>query len=354
MEYSTKKGIVTDVRNFPKRQELKVLVGSEIVKSINYPELTGPSQLGDKVVLNTTAVDLNLGTGGWHYVLSIGGRQLNLHGQGHIMKLRYTPIQGRVLSVEEETSPHHAIMAKAQNLGGLIVAVGSLHSMLGPLALMLHWKLKPLKLVYLMSDGAALPLGFSKIVGELKKRKLLDCTITFGHAFGGDLEAVNIYSALLAAKHVAGADLAIVLMGPGVVGTNTTWGTTAIEQGVFLNAVTQLGGIPVAIPRLSQADQRKRHQGLSHHTKTVLNHVVVQPVYLPVPEKLRALPEAVAVLQELDHYIRWEKTEKGFQLLNEESLPLTTMGRGLKDDPLFFHGLIATALTMVALSKGEF
>src|SRR5699024_8417480 len=121
-----------------------------------------------------------------------------------------------------------------------------------PLALILQHKLENLRLVYLMSDGAALPLGFSKIVGELKKRKLLESTITFGHAFGGDFEAVNIYSALLAAKHVAKADLAIVLMGPGVVGTNTTWGTTALEQGIYLNAVRQLKGTPVAIPRLSE------------------------------------------------------------------------------------------------------
>lgn len=353
MECALSSGVVVKVYNYSKRQELEVLVGSEVGKAINYPELTGLCQLGDQVLLNTTAIDLSLGTGGWHYVLAIHDQKRQLQGEGHIMKLRYTPLQGRVLSVEEEASPHHETMVAAKNIDGLIVAVGSLHSMLAPIVFVLRSICKPLRLAYLMSDGAALPLGFSNVVEELKKRNLLESTITFGHAFGGDLEAVNVYSALLAAKHVVKADMAIILMGPGVVGTNTTYGTTALEQGVFLNAVTQLGGIPVAVPRLSEADSRERHLGLSHHTETVLNRLVNQSVHLPLPEKLRTIPKALDEINKLNHFIRWEKTEEGLNLLKEETLPLTTMGRGLDEDPLFFHGLVATALTMVALSKGE-
>lgn len=350
MECSTQRGVVTKVRNFPQRQELEVLVGQEIVKALNYPELTGPCQLHDQVFLNTTAQELKLGTGGWHYVFATLGREHTLGNQGgHIMKLRYTPLQGRVLSVEEELSPYHTTMGQAQDLKGLVVGVGSLHSMLAPLAWVLHSKLRPLRLVYLMSDGAALPIAFSKVVTELKRRKLLTTTITFGHAFGGDLEAVNIYSALLAAKHVAEADLAVVLMGPGVVGTNTTWGTTALEQGVFLNAVLQLGGIPVAIPRLSEADQRSRHFGLSHHTKTVLKSIVSSPVWLPLPQRLQNFSQTMGELTQLKHRIRWEATDEDFAILGQSGLPLTTMGRGLEEDPLFFHGVVATALAMVAL-----
>lgn len=258
------------------------------------------------------------------------------------MKLRYTPLQGRTLSVEEEDSPYHAIMKKADSLHGLPCAVGTLHSMLAPLAWSMYQYDKDKRLVYLMSDGAALPLGFSKVVDLLKTRGMIHQTITFGHAFGGDLEAVNVYSALLAAKHVAKADLAVILMGPGVVGTGTTWGTTAIEQGVFLNAVLQLGGTAVAIPRLSEGDARTRHLGMSHHTRTVLSRVVQEQVFLPLPEYFRKLATSQD-LENLGHKIAWEQTEASYAALFEADLPFSTMGRGLQDDPLFFHGVLASA-----------
>lgn len=349
MECSTQEGIVVRVLNFNGRQELEVLVGSEWAKAINYPELTGPCQLFDRVLLNTTAQQLKLGTGGSHYVIAVWGRERSFSKRGHIMKLRYTPSQGRVLSVEEEASPYHATMVKARDLGGLIVAVGSLHSMLAPLAWTLYDKLGPVRLVYLMSDGAALPIAISQVVAILKQRKLLTKTITFGHAFGGDFEAVNIYSALLAAKHVVRADLAVVLMGPGVVGTNTTWGTTALEQGMFLNAVLQLGGFPVAIPRLSEADSRERHYGLSHHTRTVLTTLVSTPILVPLPNYLKRFSQAMEEVGHLQHEIKWEDTDASFATLDQSRLPLKTMGRGPTEDPLFFHGVVAAALSMVAL-----
>lgn len=342
MELSTRWGTVNFVQNYPGRQELLVQIGQETEKAINYPKLTGSCQKGDQVLLNTTAAELKLGTGGYHYVLAIYGRERSLSKYGHIMKLRYTPVQGRVLSVEEQDSPYHQVIAQAESLHGLKVAVGSLHSMLAPLAWAFKHRCNSKRLVYLMSDGAALPLDFSKIVGLLKQRGLLDKTITFGHAFGGDLEAVNIYSALLAARHVLKADLAVVLMGPGVVGTNTTWGTTAIEQGVYLNAVSQLGGQGIAIPRLSEKDPRPRHVGLSHHTQTVLRKVIQSEVDLPLPLYFQKLPQAMEQLKGLTHRISWEDTEADFAKLSTSGLPLSTMGRGLRDDPLFFHGVLAT------------
>lgn len=342
MECSFRWGFVQNVRNFPGRQELVVTIDSQAARAMNYPELTGVCQAGDKVLVNTTAEDLQLGTGGWHYVLAIYGRERSLAKVGHIMKLRYTPLQGRVLAVEEHDSPHHAIMRHAESLNGLPVLVGSLHSMLAPLAWTIQTT-KRLRLVYLMSDGASLPLGFSKVVTILRTRGLIYKTITFGHAFGGDLEAVNIYSALLAARHVAKADVAVVLMGPGVVGTDTTWGTTAIEQGVFLNAVRHLGGTPVAIPRLSEKDPRPRHQGMSHHTKTVLTRVVDGRVYVPMPAYFRERFPESEQLEGLDHDVIWEQTEESYKNLHKANLPLSTMGRGVDDDPLFFHGVLASA-----------
>ncbi|HKM43284.1 MAG TPA: DUF3866 family protein [Limnochordia bacterium] len=343
MECSVQWGIVHLVRNFKGKQELVVEVSSVRSRAVNYPELTGVCQTGDQVLLNTTAELLQLGTGGWHYVLAIVGRERSLSKKGHIMKLRYTPLQGRTLSVEEEESPYHHVMAQADSLHGLPVAVGSLHSMLAPFAYSIHQGSESRRLVYLMSDGAALPLSFSRVVNTLKTRGLIHKTITFGHAFGGDLEAINIYSALLAAKHVAKADLAVVLMGPGVVGTATTWGTTALEQGVFLNAVLQLGGLPVAISRLSEKDSRQRHEGISHHTRTVLSTIVERPVVVPMPERFRRLFGDCRDIEGSRHQVIWEQTDDSYAKLFQAGLHFSTMGRGLRDDPLFFHGILASA-----------
>ena len=63
-----------------------------------------------------------------------------------------------------------------------------------------------------MTDGAGLPLAMSDLVAALRARGLLDATVTSGHAFGGDYEAVSIYSALAVARHVAHADAAVVAM----------------------------------------------------------------------------------------------------------------------------------------------
>lgn len=326
------------------RQELVVNLEGERAKAINFVELTGRCSVGDQVTVNTTAVDLKLGTGGWHFVMAVHGQRASLNGQGHIMKLRYTPMQGRVLSVEEETSAYHYIFKGGFDLAGTPVVVGSLHSMLAPCALAFKYVRPKGRLVYLMSDGAGLPLALSRIVPELKRRGLVDAAITFGHAFGGDLEAVNIYSALLAAKYACEADAVVVLMGPGVVGTGTKWGTTALEQGMFLNAVVHLKGVPIALVRISEADPRARHQGVSHHTVTVLQHIAPKGCLVPLPARCAENKAIVCSLDGLGHTLTWHDTEAVFQELERAGLELSTMGRGPNDDPLFFHAALAGGL----------
>ena len=136
-----------------------------------------------------------------------------------------------------------------------------------------------------MTDGAALPLALSDLVADLRDRKVLDTTITAGHAFGGDLEAVSVPSALALARHVAGADVVIVGMGPGVVGTGSALGTTAVEVAAVLDTVDALGGRGALCVRASEADGRDRHRGISHHVHTVLGLVRSHPI-VPVPSAL--------------------------------------------------------------------
>jgi hypothetical protein len=329
-------------------EELLVSIDGVPCKAINYSDLTGFASVGDCVVVNTTAVDLNLGSGGYHFVIHNQSQPKQaLRGAGHIMKLRYTPMQLRVLAVEEENSPHHSVMKNATSLQGMPVAVAELHSMLAPLVLSLKKDKPRVRLAYLMTDGGALPAFFSRTVRELRERELLCGTITAGHAFGGDLEAVNIYSGLLAARHVLHADVAIVAMGPGVAGTNTPFGFSGLEAADNINRVVSLDGQAVLVPRISFADTRGRHIGLSHHTLTVLATVAAVQADLPLPQ---LSPEEDSVLTgqvkkgqlEQRHRI-YRYADLSMEHLEEDRHLCSTMGRSLKEDSAFFMAVTATA-----------
>src|SRR5262249_57442186 len=71
------------------------------------------------------------------------------------------------------------------------------------------------RVCYVMQDGGALPAWFSRTVAGLRAAGWLAATVTTGQSFGGDLEAVTVHTGLLAARHVAGADVAVVTQGPG-------------------------------------------------------------------------------------------------------------------------------------------
>src|SRR5690606_37253708 len=123
------------------------------------------------------------------------------------------------------------------------------------------------RVAYVMTDGGALPAAFSRTVATLRDAGWIDVCVTVGQAFGGDLEAVTVHTGLLAAHHVAGADLVVVAQGPGNLGTGTRWGFSGVAAGEALNAVGALGGRPVASLRVSGADARDRHLGRSEeHT----------------------------------------------------------------------------------------
>jgi len=330
--------------------EIIVRNKQRISRAINYDFLTGPVAVGDTVLINTTAEELALGSGGYDYVINnLKRKEQFVSGPGHIMKLRYTPFQFKVLSVEEEGSPYQQIFNEKVSLEKTPVIIGTLHSMLAPIAFAFaESSKKKLRLIYIMTDGAALPLAFSKSVRELLKKGLIHGTVTAGNAFGGDLEAVNIYSALLAAKWVLKADCIVVSMGPGIVGTGTKWGFSGIEQGQIINAVVGLDGIPIAVPRISFADPRPRHRGLSHHTITVLKNVALAPAIVPLALMER---EKLAIIIN-----QWEKNEINFHklvikdiaqamdALNQSGLSLKTMGRDLEEDREFFACCLAAGL----------
>ncbi len=320
--------------------ELLVEVEGSRDKAINYLHITGEAKAGDQVLLNTTAVSKKLGTGGYHFVASVVGKQCYCQNDsGHIMKMRYTPFQVKVLTVEEKEHPYNSVYNKIDNLDEMPVIVGSLHSMIAPAAAMLKY-LTGKKIFYLMTDGAALPIWYSKLVSILKHKKIIDKTITCGHAFGGDFEAVNIYSGLLFAK-AAGADTVIVSMGPGIVGTSSQFGHTGLEQGEIINAVNIMSGRAIAIPRISFADPRDRHYGLSHHTKTSLGKIALTPCIVPIPRLENTKRNTVlnqiskAGISNLHKTVEID-TGLLSDVLEHYQLQVTTMGRPFSEDMDFF------------------
>jgi len=105
------------------------------VPALAYPLLVGPVGPGERVLVNTTAVELGLGTGGMHFVVAVLRQEdLSAPERGRIMKLRYTPHQVNVLTAEEPGSPYREAMEAAEGLDGTPVVWVPLHSMLGPVA----------------------------------------------------------------------------------------------------------------------------------------------------------------------------------------------------------------------------
>lgn len=347
-----RKGTVTQIRSVrPGIVELLVEVEGTERPAVAYPELSGPVGPGDRVTLNTTATALNLGSGGFDFVVAVDGeRSLDLAPGGHLMKLRYTPLQVRVCCAEEEQSPFRERLDGCESLDGLPVAVATLHSQLAPVCLAVrHFAGEGCRVVYVMTDGGSLPLAWSRTVERLRSAGLLAAVVTVGHAFGGDFEAVNKFSGLLVAKACAGADVAVVAMGPGIVGTGSTWGHTGIEQGEWVNAVNVLGGQPIAVPRLSFADPRPRQRGVSHHFLTALSRVARTPAVIPLPtlgegeaQLVReSLLEAFGVPGCPQHEVVEVDASFFPPLLEGREWAAQSMGREFASDPAAFLGAAA-------------
>ena len=95
---------------------------------------------------------------------------------------------------------------------------------------------------------------------------------------------MSLHSGLLAARHVLGAELAIVSQGPGNLGTGTRWGFSGVASGEAVNAAAVLHGRPVASLRISEADPRERHRGISHHSLTSYGRVALARADVVVPD----------------------------------------------------------------------
>ncbi|MCZ7525955.1 MAG: DUF3866 family protein [Acidimicrobiia bacterium] len=339
----------------PGLQRVDVDLGEGPERAYVLPQLTGTVSAGDRVVVNTTAVELGLGTGGWHVVhWNLERDRWSERGPGHILKGRYTSLQADVGSTEEQV----ADLEKVESIDGLPVVAAALHSQLPAVAVAYREQAPDGRLVYVMTDGAGLPLALSDLVAALRDRELLDATITCGHAFGGDYEAVSVFSALAVARHVVGADAAVVAMGPGIVGTNTRLGFSGMEVGPILDAAAALGGRPIAALRASFADPRARHRGLSHHSRTALRLACRERVAVAFPlvggtEEARLRADLADAGLDRRHDVVDVAAPDVLGLFARHGLDVVSMGRPAAADPVLFQAAGAAGVLAARFGAGR-
>ena len=371
-------------RSWTGAQELQVRdsQGRE-VRALSYPLLVGKASYGDRVVLNSTALDRGLGTGGYAMVAAVLPRAGAEPGPrtepGHLVKARYTPTQAMVMGVDEQDSPDHATLRSATSIDAMPVITADLHSALPAiiagvrLAAEQAGRPQP-KIAYIMTDGGALPAWFSQTAATLRGLEWIAATITVGQAYGGEFGGVPVRTGLRAATHGGRADLEGVIRGPSNLGTGTAWGFSGVAVGEAMNAAAVLGGIPVGSLRVSGSDLRERHVGISHHSLTALGKValaagqIVVPDFAPLLSPTDSSPFAQSVIggtelgaridaqvAELSAsaprhtYLSVEATPQLHEALMQVPVRLSTMGRGYGQDPAAFLAAAVTGVHAVDL-----
>jgi hypothetical protein len=317
---------------------LEVEVSGERRRAWADEALLGEMRDGDEVVVNVVALDLDLGSGGFDvvHVNLTRGLEGGPEGDAHVMKLNYTPLQHPVHPVERPNSRFFSDADRPKGTTRLVpVAVLPLHGHLAPAAWAAAQAAPGLKVGYVQTGGGALPGSLSRDVKQLRERGLLAGRITAAPAYGGEHEALSVVGALDAAANELGWDAILVGPGPGIIGSDTAYGHGGMAALDNAHAALSLGLPTLISPRLSSADSRDRHRGLSHHTQTVLD-LLLAPVDVAIPE---GETELASSLESSKHRIHLAHPD--LDAYAASGLPTTTMGRTLEDDPLFFAAPLA-------------
>ena len=322
------------------------------------PATVGACEPGDEVVVNTAALDLDLGSGGFdvvHVNLTRGLAGGDVAEGVHVMKLNYTSLQHAVDPIEPEAGPEDS-----ESLPAMPVLVVHLHGQIAP-ALWAAAQARPgLRIGYVQTPGGALPARLSRDVGALRERGLLAEHISAGPAHGAEYEAISVIGALDAGARRLGWDAAIAGPGPGILGSASRLGHGGMAALDTAHAALALGLPTLLAPRLSSGDERSRHRGLSHHTRTVLE-LLLAPVRVPVPETdAEGWPDAESPEEALAELIEVTKGRHDMAVeridlpgYGGSGLPARTMGRGLSEDPLFFAAALAAGAALANATEAS-
>src|SRR2546423_9734082 len=228
---------------------------------IAYPRLTGPAALGDAVLVTVQARELELGSGGFDVLYANMTRGLELHGVAgaHVMKLPYTPVQAAAWHAEEGRE-------LPATVDGLRVVCCSLHSQVAPVCAGIA---TGARVAYVQLPGGALPVSLSDTLRELRARGLVGTTIAVGACVDGDVQCVSVASALLWCA-AEGFDAVVCAVGPGVVGTGSSFGHGGVAAAPGAHAPPAPGGGAIPSGRASHGASRAKQQRGSPPRRDIL------------------------------------------------------------------------------------
>ncbi len=253
------------------------------------------------------------------------------------------------------------------------VAVLALHGQLAAVAWAFAQARPEARLGFVQTAGGALPGGHSRTVRTLRERGLLAGHLTAGAAYGGEGEAISTAGALHHGLRTLGWDAAVCGPGPGIVGSSSSLGHGGMSALDSAHTAIALGAQTLLVARMSSADERPRHRGLSHHTLTVLD-LLLEPVDggaasgNPLAGRRRSAREPGLGVRvptdrvkpqlelDVDRPARmarhdWRRAPVDMPAYLASGLPAKTMGRVLLEDPLFFGAALAGGTVLAELCE---
>ncbi|WP_419841425.1 DUF3866 family protein [Candidatus Poriferisodalis sp.] len=321
-------------------------------------DLCGPVQVGDMLLVNTCALDLQLGSGGAHVV------QANLSSPhrstvrssaaartSRVVKARYLAEQLPVDAYEEATGPirDDADTAPLPVLDRTRVVLCVLHSHALALAVALRDATGTAP-GYVMSDGGALPFVLSDLAADCLQRGVIAEAVSAGQAFGAPIEAVTVASgvAALARRNI---EHIVVAPGPGHLGTGHPLGFSGLDLVGHAAVLDALGAATALAARASSIEPRTRHRGISHHTRTMAALGPARTV-VPVPTRPAAETTAgdAAWIETLGRRAVLVTPTDVADALARSGLSVTSMGRPLEGDELACEWIGAAAAWLAASS----
>jgi hypothetical protein len=109
-------------------------------------------------------------------------------------------------------------------------------------------------------------------------------------------------------------------------------------------------GLPTLLsPRLSAADPRERHRGVSHHTRVVLELLLAE-VEVPAPAGEERIGDELRDGSGQYRVVTHAADLEGYA---RSGLPTRTMGRDLEQDRLFFAAALASGTGLAAAAAGS-
>jgi hypothetical protein len=234
-------------------QELDVRLGGERRPAVADVALVGAAQIGDDVIVNLAAVDLEPGSGrGFDVVHANLTRGLTGSGTpgAQVMKLDYTSLQHAIVPVETSAPAGRPLSLPT----GAPVAVFFTHGQLAPLAWAFAQAAPGARLGFVQTAGGALPGALSETVQLLRRRGLLAAHLTAGAAYGGEGDAVTTAGALQHGFAERYWHAAVCGPGPGIRGSGTALGHGGMIALDSAHTAAALGCQVVICPLVSSTD----------------------------------------------------------------------------------------------------